>query len=180
MEETWVPVRDFEGLYEISDIGRVKSLPTMDWRGRVFKERILTNSKTRSGYTRVVLYKDGIRNERTIHRLVASAFLENPNNYPCVNHKNEIKDDNRVGNLEWCDQAYNNNYGTCNYRQARTKGRKVAQYSQSGEFVADYFSISEATRRTGFSTGAICRGLNEGAITNNYLWKDTREVKIYA
>ena len=180
MAEIWKPINGFEGLYEVSNKGRVKSLQTIDRMGRVFEERILVNNKKQHGYTSAVLYKNRIRHEQTVHRLVASAFLENPNNYPCVNHKNETKDDNRVENLEWCDHAYNNNYGTCNYRQARTKGRKVAQYLPSGEFVADYFSISEASRRTGFSTGAICNGLNYGVITNNYLWVDTQEVKVYA
>ena len=103
--EIWKAIKDYEGLYEVSNYGRVKSL----WYS---KTRILKPCNHNNGYVEVTLYKNGTKNKCYIHRLVAQAFIPNPNNYPCINHKNENKLCNESQNLEWCTVQYNNTYGT--------------------------------------------------------------------
>ena len=100
--EEWKNVIGYEGLYEVSNIGNVRN---------VRRNTLLKLSKNNYGYIQVYLYKNGIRTGLKVHRLVAEAFLPNPDGLPQVNHKNEDKSDNRVDNLEWCDHKYNINYG---------------------------------------------------------------------
>lgn len=177
--EIWKPIKGYENLYWISNEGRVWRPSHVDTIGRTKKGRVLRASVSRNGYEKVGLTKDGAKTTKLVHRLVGEAFLENPENLPMINHKDENKRNNNVENLEWCDSTYNNNYGTSNYRQARTKGRKVAQFLPSGVFVCDYYSIIEASRRAKVSTGSICQSLTLGKPTNGFLWKDTKEVKVY-
>lgn len=110
----WKDIKGFEGLYQISDCGEVKSLYRMR-KGKSgadvpVTERILKYSIDKDGYHKVILMKDGKMYYFRICRLVAEAFIPNPNNYPVVNHKNEIKNDDTVNNLEWCTNAYNTRY----------------------------------------------------------------------
>lgn len=100
--EEWKNIIGYEGLYEVSNKGNVRN---------VRRNKLLKLSKNRYGYIQVYLYKNGIRTGLKVHRLVAQAFIENPDNLPEVNHKNEDKIDNRVENLEFCDHKYNVNYG---------------------------------------------------------------------
>lgn len=100
--EEWKNVIGYEGLYEVSNKGNVRN---------VRRNTLLKLSKNRYGYIQVYLYKNGIRKGFRVHRLVAEAFLSNPDNLPQVNHKDEDKTNNNVDNLEWCDQKYNVNYG---------------------------------------------------------------------
>ena len=119
MNEIWKPVVGYEGLYEVSNLGRVKSLSRIDSRGHKIKERILSIKPDKDGYSRVYLYKNGKRETKKVHRLVAIVFIPNPNNLPVVTHKIddfEHRSDNRVENLEWCTVEYNNNYGSRNKR----------------------------------------------------------------
>ena len=103
--EVWKDVKDYEGLYQISDKGRVKSL----WFG---KEKILKPGRDTCGYLQVNLSKNGEKKTYQVHRLVAKSFLPNPDNLSEVNHKDENKENNIVENLEFCDRKYNINYGT--------------------------------------------------------------------
>lgn len=179
MNIIWAPIKGFEELYEISTSGQVRALEKTDKYGRKRTAKFLRAHKKKNGYLNVGLYKNGKSTYKLVHRIVAETFLENPNNLPCVNHKDENKTNNTINNLEWCDSKYNNNYGTAHLRQARTKGRKVAQYTISGDFVCDFYSVSEAARRTGFSTGAILISMNNNILTNGFMWKDVKEVKVY-
>lgn len=104
MIENWKPAT---GVYEVSDQGNVRNRKT----GRLLKQ-----VKNKDGYLQVGLREDGKSKSFRVHRLVAFAFIPNPDNLPQVNHKNEDKTDNRVENLEWCDAKYNSNYGTHNKR----------------------------------------------------------------
>lgn len=106
--EVWKDVVSYEGLYKVSNIGRVKSL-----KGT---EKILKTHQVRDGYLTVMLYKDKIPKRMSVHRLVAIAFIPNKNNYPFVNHKDENKKNNHVENLEWCTNEYNMSYGTLGER----------------------------------------------------------------
>ena len=107
MKEIFKDIEEYEGLYQISNLGRVKSL-------KYGKERILKPAKDKKGYLYVCLYKQGKMKIYRVHRLVAQAFIPNPNNLPQVNHKDEDKTNNASSNLEFCDAKYNNNYGNHN------------------------------------------------------------------
>ena len=103
--EIWKDILGYEGLYQVSNYGRVRSL-------KYGKEKILKQQINTDGYLHIDLYKNKKRKNYNVHRLVTIAFLENPNNYPQVNHKDENKQNNHIDNLEWCDYKYNCNYGT--------------------------------------------------------------------
>ena len=112
MNEDWKDIPGYEGLYAVSNNGRVMNVRS----GRILKEHI-----TKFGYKRIGIYKNGVCRMFIVHRLVAQAFLPNPDNLPEVNHKDEDKTNNSVDNLEWCDRSYNNNYGTRKERERDTK-----------------------------------------------------------
>lgn len=119
-EEIWRPVVGYEGLYEVSSYGRVRSLDRYDSRNHFIKGRIMKFRNCR-GYLRVTLCNNGLYNQISVHRLVAQAFIPNPDNLPMVNHKDEDKTNNIVENLEWCDAKYNNSYGTITERRINSK-----------------------------------------------------------
>ena len=111
-EEIWRPVVGYEGLYEVSSLGRVRSLDKYDSINRFCEGRILKLSSDRLGYLRAQLYSNSKRKSFLVHRLVAQAFIPNPDNLPQVNHIDENPSNDNVENLEWCDGKYNVNYGT--------------------------------------------------------------------
>ena len=126
MNEIWKPVVGYEGFYEVSSWGRVKSLSRIDRLGRKVEETILSIKPDKDGYSRVSLSKNGKQETKKVHRLVAIAFIPNPDNLPCVNHKIddfEHRSDNRVENLEWCTYKYNNNYGS----RSERAGKKISK-----------------------------------------------------
>lgn len=178
VQEIWKDVVGYEGLYQVSNIGRVRSI---NFKGsgctRIRKQDISNN-----GYARVDLWKDRNGKHFLVHRLVASAFIPNDNNLPEVNHKNECQLDNRVENLEWCDRRYNLCYGTrvrkvldAYKRIGFSKAEKaVLQFTKQGELVAEYISASEASRKTGISQGHIsscCLGRKGRRSIGGYIWK---------
>lgn len=119
-EEIWKPVLGYEGLYEVSSYGRVKSVDryvkACYEKYRLHKGKVLSPAKDRYGYLSVVLSYNGKHKTITVHILVAQAFIPNPDDLPIINHKDEDKTNNRVENLEWCTAKYNMNYGTRNIR----------------------------------------------------------------
>ena len=126
--EEWRDIRGYEGLYQISNLGRVKSL--RDNHGK-YREKIL-NPSNRKGYLIVSLCRKGRKREFKVHRLVALHFIDNPNNYSQVNHKDENKENNRVDNLEWCTPKYNSNYGTRTQRASeKITGSKNPMYGKT-------------------------------------------------
>lgn len=118
MEEIYKDIKGYEGLYQVSNYGRVKSL---NYR-RTGKERLLKQILHTNGYFYVRLYKSN--KWFSIHRLVAETFIPNPENLPCVNHKDEVKTNNHVDNLEWCTNEYNLNFGSRNERISETLSKK--------------------------------------------------------
>lgn len=173
--EIWKDIKGYEGLYQVSNQGRVRSL----YKGvRILKTR---NNK---GYLRVALYKENKYKHISIHRLVAEAFLPNPKNLPQVNHKSEIKTDNRVENLEWCDSKYNDNYGNRNNKLSRKNRNnkfslKVLQISKEGVFIKEWPSLHEIERTLGFLRANIsmcCK--NKRKISYGYIWKFKTEKEV--
>lgn len=130
--EIWKDIEGYEGLYQVSNMGRVKSLERDITciakvtsghganRTKYHRKEFIMTPIVSHEYHYVTLCKDGVHRKDAVHRLVAKAFLQNPNNYPMVNHKNEIKSDNRAENLEWCTSQYNLSYGTHNKRVSET------------------------------------------------------------
>ena len=120
-EEIWKPIEGYEGLYEVSSYGRVRSLDRYDSRNHFRKGKLLKNKDNGNGYLLCILSKNGIVKNKYIHRLVAEAFIERPDGLYEVNHKDEDKTNNSVDNLEWCDRKYNITYGTARIRSINTK-----------------------------------------------------------
>lgn len=172
MSEEWRDVVGYEGLYQVSDQGRVKSLERTDSWGRTVKERILKPNVVGGGYLRVVLYAGGKTRMFFVHRLVCQAFHENPDNKPQVNHVNEDKTDNRACNLEWCTRKENCNHGTRNTRAAKALSKPVGQYTLDGDLVKVWPSVIEAQRQTEFSQGHISEVANGKRKTaHGFRWK---------
>lgn len=151
MKEIWKPVVGYEGAYEVSNCGRVRTLHYH----RGSQVRVMQHDKSAS-YDLVTLYKDGKPFCKSVHRLVAEAFLPNPNNYPVVNHIDENKRNNVVENLEWCSQQYNVTYGHAHDRFIRPI---VATVIETGE--REYYnSIKEARYKFGRKSGHISEVLS--------------------
>lgn len=180
MIETFVPVIGYEGLYEVSNLGRVKSLPKYR-QG----ERILKSKSYKKFYYSVVLYKDGKCDKLLIHRLVAKSFIPNPNNKPQVNHIDGNRLNNTVENLEWVTASENAKhsfyvlgkkpvnldritaFGKDNYRS-----KEVSQYDKDGNFIAKFGSTREVTRILGIdyrSISGVCNGKRKTA--GGYVWR---------
>ena len=164
--ETWRAIAGYEGLYEVSDLGRVKSL-------KHGKEKILKPWKTNNGYLHVIIFKDGHRKQTLVHRIVAEAFIPNPNNLTTVNHKDEVKTNNTVTNLEWMSMKDNLNYGTRNKRITESLSKQVQMFDKStGELLATFPSTNEAGRVTGINQSNIsecCNGKRKSAC--GYIWR---------
>ena len=135
--------------------------------------RILKPQKDTSGYLKVALYKDGHAKRLFVHRLVADAFIQNPNNLETVNHKDEVKTNNVASNLEWMSQKDNNNYGTRNKRVAESLSNQVQMFDKAtGELLATFPSTHEAERVTRIayqSISSCCLGKRKSA--GGYVWK---------
>lgn len=144
-------------------------------RGKVLKPR-----KDKDGYLVVDLYKDGKRKNYFVHRLVAQAFIPNPDNLPCINHISEIKTDNRVENLEWCSHKENINWGTRNERMAKALSKPVQGINpDTGEVVVEFPSASECGRN-GYYSSAIsncCRGKYGYKTHKGLIWHYKDEYK---
>lgn len=174
INEIWKDIPGYEGLYQISNLGQIRSLDHIRKNGInennkfLQKGKMLHQTKQKdSGYMFVVLSKNGNRKGFRVHRLVAMTFIPNPNNYKCVNHKDENRTNNNVNNLEWCTYRYNNTYGTkiSRYKEImRTKySRPVNQYDLEGNFIKRWNSIIEAEEYLGKKRASVgicscCKG----------------------
>ena len=177
MIEIFKDIKDYEGLYQVSNFGNVLSLNY----NRSGKPKLLKPHIEGGGYSFVHLCKDGKRKMFKIHRLVAETFLENPDNLPQVNHKDEDKTNNRVDNLEWCDNKYNCNYGTrieriVKKQTNRNKSKKVLQFTLDGEFIREWPSTREC-KRNGFNSGHVSSCCN-GKLKSHkgFIWRYKKEV----
>lgn len=164
--ETWKEVVGYEGHYEVSDLGRIRSM-------KYGNEKILKLCKTQKGYLRVCLRKDGHAKTLLVHRLVAEAFIPNKNNLETVNHKDEVKTNNVASNLEWMCIKDNNNYGTRNKRAGEALSKQVQMFDKkTGELLATFPSTHEAGRVTGIANSNICECCNgKHKSAGGYIWR---------
>ena len=197
MVEIWKDIKGYEGLYQVSNLGRVKSLARFRVGrrddGRLFpvKERIM-KLNTSSDYNRIQLFKDGVGVVYSVHKLQLAAFIPNPENLPCGNHKDENKKNNYIhvnedgtvdpdkSNLEWCTIKYNTNYGTGierarqKHRNNKNQSKPVLQFSKKGDFICEYPSTHEAERQTNILHTAImkcCNGKPHYLTAGGFIWK---------
>lgn len=182
MEEIWKDIKGYEGLYQVSNLGNVKSLKRQVYAGknrlRWQYEKILSTNKTNgNGYKIVSLSKDNKSKNKYIHRLVAETFLNNPNNYKYINHKDENKDNNCVDNLEFCTAQYNATYNNLHIRNGLKNrnnkySKSIIQIDDNGNIIKEYPSIKEASRQINISFQAISNCLNgKQKHSGGYKWK---------
>lgn len=167
MKEIWKDIPGFENLYQVSNLGRVKSLPRKT-NERIINGKILTPINNGYGYMKITINGK----KKYVHQLVAQAFILNPNNYKCVNHKDENKLNNNVDNLEWCSVKYNCNYGIRNEKI----GKKVIQYDKQMNEIRKYKTITEASKICNILISSIsssCRKKRKCA--GGYIWRFTNE-----
>lgn len=182
--EVWKELSGFEGLYQISNMGRINALERK-WKirnGGIFtkKEKILKGVKQKTGYLFVCLYKDGVKYQFLIHRLVAMTFIDNIQNLPEVNHKNGIKTDNRASELEWSSKSENLKHAFKIGLKRAKKGaenicsRAVQQLSKTGELIKIFGSTKEAEGMLGIDhrvIGRVANGRPNNKTAGGYVWK---------
>lgn len=160
MNEIWREIKNFEGLYQVSNYGRVKSLARTVkglFDSVIYKEeQLLKLQKYPNGYNYVGLCKNGVVKNYLVHRLVAEAFIENSNNLPQVNHINECITDNRAENLEWVSAKTNANWGTRNNRVAEKHSISILQLSVNGDIMKEWDSGAEVEKVLGYKRTNIC------------------------
>ena len=183
MEEIWKDIKGFEGRYMVSNLGRVKAMRKVYYCGNhhsqmIEEEHIMSPTTIKGGYKRLVLSSgDGKRSSHLVHRLVATAFVPNPYNFPEINHKDECNTNNCADNLEWCTSWYNNHYGTRIEKCRKTlfcggKSKPIEQYDLDGNLIGRFASGTDAARRLGFTQSSInncCRGVYKQY--KNFVWK---------
>lgn len=177
--EEWKDVIGYEGLYQVSNYGRVKHLAQVHKNrfGECTKQEHIVGYKSSNGYMYVVLHKNNKPHTVTIHSLVAKAFIPNPNGYACINHKDETHDNNNVDNLEWCDKEYNNNYGTLAERKRviMRNHPKTSKPVWCMENNITYASAREAARNLGVCPSNIincCNGKQHTCKGLHFMYAD--------
>ena len=176
--EIWKDVKGWEGLYKISNYGRVKSclrqVIQKSGKKRIYKEKIMKCFLTPRKYIRLSLEYNGVKKKYSVHRMVAEAFIDNPQNYTQINHKDENQSNNIADNLEWCDAKYNMTYGS---RIERTRlktlnnpknSKPVLQYTFDGKLIKEYPSIMETRRLFGNHVSEVC--LHKCLSVYGYYW----------
>jgi len=179
LEEIWKDIKDYKGIYQVSNLGRVKSIARKVKHSRgnhsyyqYQQERLLSANQKSNGYLEYSLCKDSKRTHKYIHRLVADAFIDNPNNLPVVNHIDEDKQNNKVDNLEWCTVSYNNTYGTRIDRKVkntdyRKNSRKIIGEKNNIRIV--FYSIVAAKKITNINRSSI-ESVLSGRIKSSKGW----------
>lgn len=176
----WKEIEGYEGYYEVNNTGEIRSVERMiiDVNGKQYhrKSQVLRKQISKDGYYKVVLNKDGKSKTFLLHRLVAQAFIPNPDKLPQINHKDENRLNNNIENLEWCDPKYNCNYGTHKqklselFKNYPLYSKPVLQYL-NGELIKEWESMMECERH-GFDHSAIRRCcLNEQKQHKGYNWR---------
>lgn len=168
-KEIWKDIEGYNGLYEVSSLGRIKSLNY----NKTGKERILKGRDNGRGYLFVSLYKDGKSKQYLIHRLVGEAFCENPHGYREINHKDECKSNNMAENLEWCSHSYNNIYNDKAKKVGEKNSRPVFGINKVTNHIVVFSSAKEASKHLGINPSNItqcCQGKRYKSV-GNYIWQ---------
>lgn len=178
--EEWKDVAGFEGKYKVSSFGRIASLSFQISAGKLRycrKQHLLTNTHDKNGYLSVGLVTCKNKNKRyKVHRLVASAFVDNPHSYPIINHKDENKRNNRADNLEWCTCGYNIRYGsglsrrTHSFLSHYSNCKKVAQLDNLGNIIKIYPGLRHAAEAVNRDYSAITYSINHNGKCAGYRW----------
>lgn len=172
-DEFWKDIGGYEGIYQVSNQGRVRSI-----RNSKIKLRALVPCSPNgiTCYYKIMLYKEGRHYEsKWVHRLVAEAFIPNDENLKEINHKDENGLNNLVNNLEWCSHKYNNNYGTKNKRTSLKLSKAIKQYDREGNYIRTFNSAKEACEFLGVSIdnrnniSKVCNGIRKSCL--NFIWK---------
>ena len=174
-QEVWKDVVGYEGYYEVSNQGRLRSVPHITINNKMRKgilRKPYTNCK---GYLCVQLCKDGITKAKPIHRLVAEAFIPNPHGLPIINHKDEDRKNNNADNLEWCDYSYNNNYGRRIEKVIKAQSHPVIAIKESDLNQEHYLSLSEAGRKFNIHPTTITRAIKSGKVLLKRKWYFAKE-----
>lgn len=186
MQEIWKDIPNYEGLYQVSNLGNIKSLSKIIERKNGYKlsikERNIKKWLANNGYYMVSLWKNSKGKFITIHRLVAQAFLDNKTNLPCINHKDGNKLNNNINNLEWCSYGYNEKeayklklkepFWLNKKGKDNCNSKKINQYDLYGNFIKTWNSLSDITRELKIHTSNIskcCKGKLKK--TGGYIWK---------
>ena len=193
MEEIWKDIKGYEKMYQISNYGRIKSLSRFinsckqySSIGYYSKEKIIKQSVSKTGYYICTLCKNGKTRTFKVHRLIAEAFIDNPNNLPIINHKDGNKLNNSIDNMEWCDYSHNNKEA---YKQGlkesnlkwivelnKRKRKKVNQYDLNNNFIKQYKSVHEAENETKahhVNIIKVCKG--QRITAGGYKWRYAEE-----
>ena len=170
--EVWKPIPGYVGFYEVSNFGRVKSLNYK----RTGTTKILKPKKDKYGYLIIHLSKNGLKKYYLVHRLVAMTFIPNPDNLPQINHRNEIKTDNSVWNLEWCDTKYNCNYWSYKEKQSLIQRNNPKQSKLVYQYTLDYQLVrvwpsSRECGRNGFDRRSVIKCcLGKQMFHKGFIW----------
>lgn len=169
MNEIWVDIPNYIGVYQVSNLGNVKRLGGTPYcpKDRLLKPRLASQG----GYLQVSLSLGCKKKEVYVHRLVADCFVPNPHNYTEINHINEVKTCNEANNLEWCDRKYNMNYGTLKARLSAMRFKPVKQLTIDGQFVR-YYPSAKSTKADGFvpqCVSLVCNGKQK--THKGFLWQ---------
>ena len=179
--EIRVPVVGYEGIYEVSNCGRVYGLKRKNARGQIVNPIVKATKPNNRGYIQIRLSKDGKQKYMLLHRIVAEAFIPNPEGFTQVNHKDENKNNNSADNLEWCTNAYNRHYGNGmrksienhDYKQIAEKNKKtVLQLDKNGNVLNSWIGLKAAEEATGVGESNIrrcCYG--RGSYAGGFAWK---------
>ena len=173
--EIWLDIKGYDGKYQVSNLGRVKSLNY----NKTKKEKLLKPKINNTKYPYVILCKDRVKKTLKIHRLVAETFIPNPNNYPCVNHIDENKFNNTSNNLEWCTIKYNNNYGKRKENISLKNSKKIYQFDLQGKFIKEWVGATQVEKKLGIKHQNIsncCAKKNKSA--GGFIWSYTKKINI--
>jgi len=194
MMEVWKDIPGYEGKYQVSNKGRVKSLSRKDAKGQSLPERILKLQDNGRGYKKVTLWSNGVGKKYFVHYLVAATFIPNPCNYKIVHHIDEDPSNNDVKNLKWCTQSENVKAGSATQRrlantdfsrkrisekslqnlisQREKQKKKVDQYSLTGDFIKTWSSVSEAAKAIGGQSSNIAScAAGRRKTAYGYIWR---------
>ena len=180
-EEIWKDIPNYIGYYQVSNMGRIRSVDRyvkVNGKTIFLKGKVKKQYKTKKGYLTINLSKDGVTNTMFSHVVVLTSFVQRPKGLNQINHKDENKENNRLENLEYCNNVYNQNYGSCSVNKSKStindkrKSKQVIQFTKDGTFIKEFPSLREVERTFGFQHGHIRDACNEKLHTAyGYKWK---------